>query len=47
MESKYGFGKTLDLAFDAAITKVTAELAVEGFGVDPPIAMTWNDEIIP
>lgn len=33
METKFGFGKGLDLDFDAAIDKVTAELATEGFGV--------------
>jgi len=29
----FGFGKTVDLDFDAAIDKVTAELAKVGFGV--------------
>ena len=29
----FGFGKQVDLAFDAAITKVTDELQKEGFGV--------------
>ena len=33
METSFGFGKTVDLTFDAAIDKVTAELAGEGFGV--------------
>lgn len=30
---KYGFGKAVALGFDAAIEKVTQELAKEGFGV--------------
>ena len=33
MESNFGFGKAVELDFDAAIEKVTAELATEGFGV--------------
>ena len=33
MQNTYGFGKTVDLGFDAAIEKVTAELAKEGFGI--------------
>ena len=33
METSFGFGKTVDLGFDAAIDKVTAKLAGEGFGV--------------
>lgn len=33
MQSTYGFGKTVNLGFDAAIEKVTAELAKEGFGI--------------
>jgi uncharacterized protein (DUF302 family) len=33
MDTKFGFGKRVDLNFDQAIDKVTAELAEEGFGV--------------
>ncbi len=32
-QTKYGFGKTVALDFDAALRKVTEELAKEGFGV--------------
>ena len=33
MQNKYGFGKTVNLAFDAAITRTTEELQKEGFGI--------------
>ncbi len=33
MDVGFGFGKRVDLEFDAAIEKVTADLQAEGFGV--------------
>ena len=33
MQNAYGFGKTVELGFDDALERVTAELAREGFGV--------------
>ena len=33
MAGSYGFGKTVNLAFDAALERVTQELQKEGFGV--------------
>lgn len=33
MSVSYGFGKTINLAFDAALLRVTQELQKEGFGV--------------
>ena len=33
MENRYGFGKSVAMSFDEAMTKVTAELQKEGFGV--------------
>jgi len=33
MSMQYGFGKTVEIDFDSAIDKVTAELQKEGFGV--------------
>lgn len=33
MDVDFGFGKTVDMDFDGAIDKVTADLQAEGFGV--------------
>ena len=33
MNTKYGFGKTVESSFDAAVEKVTQELQKEGFGI--------------
>lgn len=33
MDTKFGFGKAVDVGFDEAIDKVTAILQTEGFGV--------------
>lgn len=33
MSGKFGFGKTVEMGFDAAVERVTGELAKEGFGV--------------
>ena len=33
MTGKYGFGKTVNLTFEAAVDRVTQELQKEGFGV--------------
>jgi uncharacterized protein (DUF302 family) len=33
MDTRYGFGKALDLKFDTALERVTQELQKEGFGV--------------
>ena len=33
MQNKYGFGKAVDLSFDAALARVTEELQKEGFGI--------------
>ncbi len=33
MQNRYGFGKTVGLGFDEAVSRVTAELQKEGFGI--------------
>jgi uncharacterized protein (DUF302 family) len=33
MDTRFGFGKTVDLGFDEAVETVTEELGKEGFGV--------------
>lgn len=40
MNTKYGFGKTVEASFDTAIEKVTQELQKEGFGVLTDIDVT-------
>lgn len=45
--SKYGFGKTVDYGYDAAIAKVTEALGKEGFGVltEIDVAATMKKKI--
>jgi len=47
MQSGFGFGKPVDLEFDQAIDKVTAELQTEGFGVlsDIDVAATMKKKL--
>ena len=47
MECGFGFGKTVDMEFDAAIDKVTADLQTEGFGVlsDIDVAAKLNEKL--
>lgn len=47
MEYDFGFGKKVNLSFDEAIKKVTAELAEEGFGVlsDINVAATMKKKL--
>jgi uncharacterized protein (DUF302 family) len=40
MDTRYGFGKAVDLTFDAALERVTQELQKEGFGVLTEIDVT-------
>jgi len=46
-KSKFGFGKKVDVGFDAAIDKVTEELKVEGFGVlsDVDVAAKMKEKL--
>jgi uncharacterized protein (DUF302 family) len=47
MDTKFGFGKPVDLNFDDAIDKVTTELQCEGFGVlsDIDVAGTMKKKL--
>ena len=47
MECEFGFGKKVDLDFDAAIAKVTEDLQTEGFGVlsDIDVAAKLKEKI--
>lgn len=47
MTTKYGFGKTVDGSFDAAIERVSAALQTEGFGIlsDIDVAATLKKKL--
>ena len=47
MDTEFGFGKRVELGFDEAIDKVTAELKEEGFGVlsDIDVASTMKKKL--
>lgn len=49
MNIKYGFGKTVESSFEAAVEKVTQELQKEGFGVltDIDVAATLKNKLNP
>jgi uncharacterized protein (DUF302 family) len=44
VQNRYGFGKLINLSFDEALIRVTAELQKEGFGV---LALVERAEIEP
>jgi uncharacterized protein (DUF302 family) len=44
VQNRYGFGKLVNLSFDEALIRVTAELQKEGFGV---LALVERAEIEP
>ncbi|MDP1708402.1 MAG: DUF302 domain-containing protein [Gammaproteobacteria bacterium] len=47
MQNKYGFGKTVNLAFETAIARTTEELQKEGFGIltDIDVAATLKKKL--
>jgi uncharacterized protein (DUF302 family) len=47
MENRYGFGKAVNMSFDAALAKVTSALQQEGFGVlsDIDVAGTLKKKV--
>lgn len=47
MDTKYGFGKTVNLGFETAVERVTQELQKEGFGVltDIDVAATLKKKL--